>query len=323
VAVNAAVVNLGSYNRDRIMTAAPSARPSALAWSLLVLLGFLWGGSFFFGRIAVLEIPPFTLVFLRLGLAALALHIYLRGRHDLYRTLTERYREFILMGFINNALPHTLIFFGQTQIGAGLASILNATTPIWTVIIANHFTADEKLSANKLAGCLTGLVGTAILIGPSLSASASIPLWALILPIGAAISYGFAGTYGKRFRGLAAPVTATGQLTASSLMMLPAALFYDQPWSLPMPSTEAIAAVIVLALLSTAFAYLIFFRILALAGATNASLVTLLVPPSAIVLGALFLHERLGWTDFAGMGVIALGLLMLDGRIFAMRLRAT
>jgi drug/metabolite transporter (DMT)-like permease len=301
------------------MTATPSSRPSALAWTLLIILGFLWGGSFFFGRIAVQEIPPFTLVFLRLGLAALALHIYLRGRHELYQTLAGRYREFLIMGFINNALPHTLIFFGQTQIGAGLASILNATTPIWTVIIANHWTADEKLSASKLAGCLTGLLGTAILIGPSLSASASIPLWALILPIGAAISYGFAGTYGKRFRGLAAPVSATGQLTASSLMMLPAALLYDQPWSLPLPSTEAIAAVMVLALLSTAFAYLIFFRILALAGATNASLVTLLVPPSAILLGALFLDERLGWTDFAGMAVIALGLLMLDGRIFTLR----
>jgi drug/metabolite transporter (DMT)-like permease len=304
------------------MTASPASRPGALAWTLLIVLGFLWGGSFFLSRIAVLEIPPLTLAFLRLAIAALALHIYLRGRYDLYRTLVDRYREFILMGFINNALPHTLIFFGQTEIGAGLASILNATTPIWTVIIANHWTADEKLSAAKLAGCLTGLLGTAILIGPSLSSSASIPLWALILPIGAAISYGFAATYGKRFRGLAAPVTATGQVTASSLMLLPAAILYDQPWTLPMPSTEAIVSVVVLALLCTAFAYLLFFRVLALAGAINASLVTLLVPPSAILLGALFLHERLGWTDLAGMAVIAFGLLVLDGRMFAARRRA-
>jgi drug/metabolite transporter (DMT)-like permease len=298
------------------MTPAPSfSAPSPLAWFLLVVLGFLWGGSFFFGRIAVMEIPPFTLVFLRLGLAAAALHIYLRGRHNLYDTLVSRYREFLIMGLVNNALPHTLIFFGQTEIGAGLASILNATTPIWTVLIANRWTADEKLTSSKLAGCLTGLAGTVLLLGPSLSATASVPFWALMLPVGAAISYGIATTYGKRFRGVAAPVTATGQLTASFLMMLPVALIADQPWSLPTPSTEAILAVLVLALVSTAFAYLLFFRILAMAGATNASLVTLLVPPSAIVLGALFLGERLAWTDLAGMAVIGFGLLLLDGRI--------
>ncbi len=301
------------------MTATTSSRPTALAWFLLIILGFLWGGSFFFGRIAVLEIPPFTLVFLRLFLAALALHIYLRGRLALYQTLVARHREFLLLGLINNALPHTLIFFGQTQIGAGLASILNATTPIWTVLIANRLTTDEKLSANKLAGCLTGLVGTAILIGPSLSNSASIPLWALVLPIGAAISYGFASIYGKRFRGVAAPVAATGQLTASSLMILPVAIVADQPWLLPAPSIEAIGAVVGLALISTALGYLLFFRILDMAGATNVSLVTLLVPPSAILLGALFLGERLSWTDLAGMGVIAAGLLMLDGRLLRLR----
>lgn len=300
-------------------TATTSSRPTALAWFLLIILGFLWGGSFFFGRIAVLEIPPFTLVFLRLFLAALALHIYLRGRLALYQTLVARHREFLLLGLINNALPHTLIFFGQTQIGAGLASILNATTPIWTVLIANRLTTDEKLSANKLAGCLTGLVGTAILIGPSLSNSASIPLWALVLPIGAAISYGFASIYGKRFRGVAAPVAATGQLTASSLMILPVAIVADQPWLLPTPSIEAIGAVVGLALISTALGYLLFFRILDMAGATNVSLVTLLVPPSAILLGALFLGERLSWTDLAGMGVIAAGLLMLDGRLLRLR----
>jgi drug/metabolite transporter (DMT)-like permease len=229
--------------------------------------------------------------------------------------MATRYREFLVMGFINNALPHTLIFFGQTEIGAGLASILNASTPVWTVLIANRWTPDEKLTANKLAGCLTGLVGTALLVGPGLSATASVPLWALVLPIGAAISYGIAGTYGKRFRGLAAPVTATGQLTASSLMMLPVALLVDQPWALPMPSMAALAAVLALALLSTAVGYLLFFRILATAGATNASLVTLLVPPSAVVLGAMFLGERLNWLDLSGMAVIALGLLLLDGRI--------
>lgn len=298
------------------MSPASTQRLTGATWILLILLGLIWGGSFFFARIAVLEVPPFTLVFFRLSLAAIALHIYLRGRSDLYSMLRTHWRAFAIMGLINNALPHTLIFFGQTEIGAGLASILNATTPIWTVLIANRWTADEKLTTAKLAGCLTGLAGTVVMIGPAINSASHAPLWALVLPVLAAICYGVAGTFGKRFRDIPAPVTATGQLTASSLMMLPVALMADQPWSLPLPSSTAILAILGLALLSTAFAYLLFFRILTLAGATNTSLVTLLVPPSAILLGAIFLGERLAATDFAGMALIALGLLLLDGRLF-------
>ncbi|MBP1844950.1 drug/metabolite transporter (DMT)-like permease [Rhizobium petrolearium] len=297
------------------MTSATNPKPSATAWALILLLGLIWGGSFFFARVAVLEVPPFTLVFLRLFLAALALHIYLHGRFGLYETLATHWRAFLVMGFVNNALPHTLIFFGQTEIGAGLASILNATTPIWTVLIANRWTTDEKLTTAKLAGCLTGLAGTAVLIGPSVTDAASAPLWALVLPVLAAVSYGVASTYGKRFRSLPAPVSATGQLTASTLIMLPVSLIADRPWMLPVPSAHAVLAILALALLSTAFAYLLFFRILSMAGATNASLVTLVVPPSAILLGAFFLGERLGMTDLIGMLLIGLGLVLLDGRL--------
>jgi drug/metabolite transporter (DMT)-like permease len=299
------------------MTTVAISKPGAAAWALILLLGLIWGGSFFFARIAVAEVPPFTLVFLRLFLAAAALHIYLHGRFGLYATLRTHWRSFLAMGFVNNALPHTLIFFGQTEIGAGLASILNATTPIWTVLIANRWTTDEKLTGAKLAGCLAGLAGTAVLIGPGITAAASVPFWALILPVLAAVSYGVAGTYGKRFRSLPAPVSATGQLTASSLIMLPVSLIADQPWALPAPSMNAVLAILALALLSTAFAYLLFFRILGLAGATNASLVTLVVPPSAILLGALFLGERLEATDLVGM--LGFGLVLLDGRLLRRR----
>ncbi|MDG3575907.1 DMT family transporter [Rhizobium sp. YJ-22] len=297
------------------MAAVTAPRMNAMTWGLLLLLGFIWGGSFFFARVAVQHIPPFTLVFLRLFLAALALHVYLHGAHDLYGCLRRRWREFAILGLINNALPHVLIFTGQTQIGAGLASILNATTPIWTVLVANSFTSDEKLTGQKLAGCVLGLLGTAVLIGPGALARSDIPFWALALPVLAAISYGVAATYGKRFRGLPAPVTATGQLTFSSLMMLPACLVIDSPWTLPMPPLDVIMAVLGLALLSTAFAYILFFRIMSLAGATNASLVTLVVPPGAILLGAVFLDERLGWGDIAGMALIGAGLIVLDGRL--------
>ncbi|MBB3607405.1 DMT family transporter [Rhizobium sp. BK602] len=293
---------------------------SAMTWGLLLALGLIWGGSFFFARIAVHSVPPFTLVFLRLSLAALALHIYIGGRLQIYELLRKHWRQFLLLGLINNAVPHALIFIGQTQMGAGLASILNATTPIWTVLIGNQLTTDERLTSAKIAGCVTGFLGTILLLSPSLTSSAGVPLWALLLPILAAISYGFAAIYAKRFKGMASPVVATGQLTASSAIMLPVALLLDQPWTLPMPAAGTLAAILGLALLSTAFAYILYFRILALAGATNASLVTLLVPPSAILLGFLFLGERLGWAEVAGMLLIGAGLLILDGRIYA-RLR--
>lgn len=293
-------------------------------WALLALLGLIWGGSFFFARVAVAHVPPFTLVFLRLGLAALALHLYIRGRFGIYQALAGRWREFLLMGLINNAIPHAFIFLGQTHIGAGLAAILNATTPVWTVIIANMATDDEKLSSAKIGGCLLGLAGTVVLIGPSAIAglfgnAGSVPLWALMLPVLAAVSYGLAATYGKRFRGLAPPVTAAGQLTASTLMMLPVAALVDTPWALPMPPLDATLAILALALVSTAYGYILFFRIMGEAGATNASLVTLLVPPSAILLGYLFLGETLQPADVGGMALIAAGLAVLDGRILRLK----
>ncbi|PDT31053.1 EamA family transporter [Rhizobium sp. L9] len=298
------------------------SKMSAWIWSLLLLLGLIWGGSFFFARIAVQHIPPLTLVFLRLLLAGLALHVYIAGRFDIYSTLKARWREFLILGLINNALPHALIFFGQTRIGAGLAAILNATTPIWTVLIANYLTSDEKLSSAKIAGCLVGLAGTIVLVSPGLSASGQAPLWALLLPVLAAISYGFAATYGKRFKDVPAPVTAAGQLTASSLITLPLSLLADRPWTLSLPPLDILLAVLALALVSTAFAYILYFRIMAAAGATNASLVTLLVPPSAILLGVLFLGERLAVGEFAGMALIGFGLVILDGRAYRLVVKA-
>lgn len=305
--------------------ATTALRMNARTWSLLALLGMIWGGSFFFARVAVVHVPPATLVLLRVAIAALALHVYVAGRFDLYSTLWARRREFLVLGLINNAVPHMLIFLGQTEIGAGLASILNATTPIFTVLIANRLTEDEKLSTRKLAGCLVGLAGTAVLIGPSalapLAGGDGPPLWAVILPVLAAASYGAAATYGKRFRTVAPPVTAAGQLTASTLLMLPVACMIDTPWLLPAPPLPAVLAVLALALLSTAYGYILFFRIMAEAGATNTSLVTLLVPPSAILAGMVFLGEKLTTLGIAGMALVLAGLVVLDGRLPLFRRR--
>ncbi len=288
---------------------------TALTWVLLITLGAIWGASFFFARIAVEYVPPMTLVFLRVFLAAVALHVYLFGRNSLYATIVARWRAFLLLGLLNNAIPFSLIFFGQTEIGAGLAAILNATTPLCTVVIANALTSDEKMTLPKVIGCVFGLAGTAVLIGPSAISGLGAPVWAQLAIVGAAVSYGFAVTYGKRFSDLPPVVTATGQLTASSLIMFPLILLIDRPWTLSIPPFEVSMAIVMLAVISTSFAYILFFTIVSRAGATNTSLVTLLVPVAAILLGVAFLDEAFDMQMLFGLLLIGLGLLTIDGKL--------
>ncbi|OCJ43044.1 MULTISPECIES: DMT family transporter [Rhizobium/Agrobacterium group] len=289
----------------------------ASEWGMLVALSLLWGGSFFFIGIAVKELPPVTIVTLRVSLAATALLIVCRimGLH-LPRQWAV-WRAFFGMGLLNNIIPFCLIVWGQTHIASGLASILNATTPLFTVMVAHFLTADEKMTGNKLAGVLIGFAGVATMIGPAAFGGAISGLWGQIAILGAAISYSFAGIFGRRFKAMGVPplMTATGQISSSTLMLIPAALLIDKPWTLAMPSLGTWGALIGIALLSTALAYLIFFRILATAGATNLALVTFLIPVSAILLGSLILGEQLEIKHFAGMAMIAAGLAAIDGRL--------
>jgi len=292
----------------------------AREWSLLILLSTLWGGSFFFAKVALAELGPFTVVFFRVGLAALALNVVASAvGQSLWRAGTP-WRQLAVMGALNNALPFSLIFWGQTTITSGLASILNATTPLFTVLVAHALTRDERMTVRKLFGVLAGLAGVAILIGPDLGGS----MWGQIACLAAALSYAFAGVYGRRFQtmGVAPMQAAAGQVTASAMLILPIMLFVDQPWELASPPSGIVwAALAGLALLSTALAYVLYFRILAAAGATNLLLVTFLIPVTAILLGAAFLGEHLELRQLAGMALIGLGLAAIDGRITA-RLRA-
>ena len=297
-----------------------AAQPMSLAvWGQLLLLGLLWGGSFFFARIAVAEMPPLVLVFWRVLIAAVALHVWLRVRGVNIRPILDHAGNFVALALLNNVIPFSLIFAGQTEIGAGLASVLNATTPFWTIIVANALTSDEKFSATKISGVLLGIAGTAVMIGPGLLAGLGGPVWAKLAIVGAAVSYAFAVVFAKRFRALPSTLVATGQLTASTLIMLPVMLvFYDYAEVFSGGRTTWLA-VVALALASTAFAYFLYFSILASAGATNASLVTLIVPATAILLGALVLSERLELFEIGGMALIAAGLVTIDGRLFARR----
>ncbi len=292
---------------------------SARDWGMLVLLGAIWGGSFFFARVAVAEIPPLNLVLFRVAIAALALHLYLAVAGPSFRLAFPMAASFFLLAILNNIIPFTLMFAGQTEIGAGLASIINATTPFWTMIFANLLTDDEKLSWNKVAGVALGMAGTAVMVGPGMLAGLGGPVWAKLALLGMALSYGCAGIYARRFRALPPQVVATGQLTASAVMMIPVVLLWHGTHGLFTASTEAWASVLGLAVLSTSIAYILFFSLIRSAGATNTSLVTLVVPVSAILLGALFLGERLEMFEITGMGLIALGLVAIDGRVFGRR----
>ncbi|HTE80216.1 MAG TPA: DMT family transporter [Reyranella sp.] len=281
-------------------------------WIWLLSLSVLWGGSFFFAKVALGALGPFTVVFCRVALAALALNLVRPLRRD------APWRTYFAMGALNNVVPFALIFWGQTHIASGLASILNATTPLFTVVVAHALTNDEKMTGAKVAALLAGLAGVAVLIGPDAFARPTAGLWGQIACLGAALSYAFAGIYGRRFRamGIAPLDAAAGQVTASSVLILPIMLIVEQPWTLAaLPPASTWAALAGLALLSTALAYVLYFRILAAAGATNLLLVTFMIPVTSILLGALFLHERLESRHIAGMALIGLGLAAIDGRI--------
>lgn len=292
-------------------------------WALLIALSVLWGGSFFFVGVAVAELPTFTIVALRVMLAAMALLLFLKVAGVAIPRSGAAWRAFFAIGLLNNVIPFSLIVWGQAHIASGLAAILNATTPLFTVLVAHCFTADEKLTPPRASGVAIGFAGVVVMIGPAALHEARTDLLAQLACLGAAVSYAFAGVYGRRFRrlGLAPLQTAFGQVAASSLVLVPLALLVERPWTPPLPGLPTWAAIAALAVLSTALAYALYFRILARAGATNVLLVTFLVPVSAILLGAAVLGERLQPRGFAGMALIGLGLAAIDGRLARWRRR--
>lgn len=298
------------------MPAAVNRPMTPFEWGLLLALSLLWGGSFLTVGIAVKELPTFTIVMLRVTLAALTLLVVMRLMGLRLPRDGKVWRAFFEMSLINNVIPFCLIVYGQTQIASGLASILNATTPLFTVVVAHWFTSDEKMTGNRLAGVLTGIAGVACIMGPDALGGIGSSLLAQLALLAASLAYAFSGVFGRRFSrmGVAPMATAAGLLTASSATMIPLALVADRPWTLPPPSTGAVLAVLGLAVLSTALAYILYFRILATAGATNLLLVTFLIPVSAILFGTLLLGERLGANHFLGMAIIGLGLAAIDGR---------
>ena len=284
---------------------------------LLVLLSVVWGGSFFFNGIALREFPTLSIVTARVGLAALALLFLMKMLGQGIQLNRQILKAFFGMSFLNNVVPFSLIVWGQQHIASGVASILNATTPLFTMLVAHWFTTDEKINPRRLLGVLTGMGGVGLMMGLDSMESSGFHLLGQSAILLAAFSYGLAGVYGKRFAqlGISPLATATGQLCASSMILIPLTLWIDQPWTMTIPSIEGMGSLLGIALLSTALAYVIYFRLLKTAGATNLLLVTLLIPVSAIILGVFLLDESLEPQHLSGMAVISLGLLIMDGRL--------
>lgn len=288
---------------------------SRLAWMLLLSLSLLWGGSYLSARIAAPVLPPFTLVLARVALAAVALHLVLAATGSRMPADRRSLFDYAVMGTLNNIIPFALIFYGTSVITAGLASILNAFTPIATALVAHAFTRDDRLTSNKIAGVVLGFVGVAVLLGPGALNEIGSHLMAELACLAATVSYAFSTLWARRFRGRPPMETACGQLTLSTILVLPLVAVLERPWTLPMPPTDVILAVLFLAFFATALAYVVFFRILTLAG-SNVMLVTFLVPVSAILLGVLVLGEHLEARHWAGMAIIMTGLAAIDGRLW-------
>jgi len=297
------------------MSASPSSQlsMSATDWLQLFLLSLLWGGAFFFGKVAVAEIPPLTLAFGRVAIAAamLAVFVPIRGPPLSWHSRSS----YAVLGLLQNVIPFGLIFWGQTHIPSGLTSILIAVTPLFTVLVAHVATTDDKLTLARLMGLVVGFFGAVIVIGPDLLHELGTNLAAEVATLLAALSYAVAGVYGRRFRNRPPRAVATGQLIASTIILAPAAVLIDRPWNLAVPSSAALSSLLAIAALSTALAYLIYFRVLGRAGATNVLLVTFLMPVSAMLLGVLMLDEHVTPRHLSGLAAIAVGLAAIDGRI--------
>jgi drug/metabolite transporter (DMT)-like permease len=289
-------------------------RIDARDWSLLAVLSVLWGGSFFFNSVALRELPPLTLVLMRVALAAIILLPILRIYRIRFPASLSGWQPFFVVALFNNVLPFSLIVIGQTYIPSGLASILNATTPLFTVVVMAA-AGEEKLYARRVAGVVVGLIGVIILRGQDLGFQTSQGV-GIVLCLAAAFSYGLAALVARRKLSKSPPLaTATFQLIASSLMMTIIAAVFERPWQLPMPGAATWLAMVGLAALSTALAYIVFFQILRRSGSTNVMLVTLLIPVTAILLGYLVLGESIFLREIIGALVIASALLLIDGRV--------
>ena len=292
-------------------------RMTGISWLMLLILSVLWGGSFFFVGVAVSELQPLTIVMFRLLIGALGLWLLLLVMRVKMPCTLSAWQAFFGMGVLNNIIPFSLIVWAQTSLDSGVASIITATTPLFTSLLAGLLLVDEPITRPKTLGIAIGILGVSVLIGLSVFDLSSGGILPQLAVLAAAVSYACAGTFGRQFRrmNLDTRAVATGQLTCSAVLLIPLSFFFEQPLEILTASTSVWLSVVALALLSTSLAYLLYFTLLSRSGATSVSLVTFLVPVSAIVLGVLVLDEQLKLNHLLGMALIGLGLLAIEDKL--------
>src|SRR5574341_417229 len=277
------------------------------AWLVLILLGAIWGASYLFIKVGGAEIPPFTFVEARPLIAALALYIVMRVRGE---RLPRARREWLLlaaMGIFNGVIPYTLITWGEIHIASGLAAILTAAMPLFTVMLAHFWTHDERLSVAKVLGVILGFVGVIVLFLPQWRQGMQMEFWGEFAVVVAAASYAVAVLIARKYLlSMSHVVASTGQLASTAFFMLPLSLAFDS-LSVLRPSLAAIGSLVTLALLGTAFAYILYYWLIEHTGATRTSLVTFLIPITGVMWGALLLGERIGWEAIVGLVLIIAG----------------
>lgn len=284
-------------------------------WLMLAGLSLLWGSSFLLIKYALKSFQPFTIVLLRVTVAAVVLYTIIRLQGKRLPRDKKLWRDFFIIALLNNMIPFSIIMWSETHISSGLTSVLNASAPLWTVVLALALRT-EHVTWNRIAGVALGFSGVIVMIGMNSLEGLGLNILAQVGMLVATLCYTLAGNYTQRVKHIDPVMIAVGQVICSSVVMLPVAALVDQPWLHPAPLAVSWAAVTALGVLGTAVAYLIYFRLLTTAGTSNALLVTFLIPINGILLGIFVLGETFAPYQLAGMFLILLGLVAVDGRVF-------
>lgn len=300
----------------------PAARRADLA--LLLLLSLLWGASYALIRVAVETIPPLTLVAVRVTIATVLLQLVLARQGSALPRDPKIWRRFAIQAAMNGILPFTLIAWGEQRIDSGLAGVLNSTTPIFVFLITRLWTRHEAATVRQLLGTLLGLAGIVAIVGPSaLGAGLTGDVMAEGAIIAATVCYAVAAIFGRNFAGLPVIVPAAGSTAVSALFMVPAALLIDRPWTLPMPSAASMLALAALGTVSTAGAFVVYFRLLRSLGSVGTASVAYLRAAVSVAIGILFLGELPSWRIAGGLVLVLVGVaamtLPLKPRAFRFR----
>ncbi len=291
--------------------------PKLTDWGFVGLLGLLWGGSFVFAEYALVAFGPITIASGRLLLGGLLLFSFFRMRGGRLPLSFTRVREYVILGTIGNAIPFSLIFFGQQWISAGLAAILTCATPFFTAFLAHFLTSDERLDLKRLVGLILGMAGVAVTVGLDTFEDLDNGLIGQLAVLGAALGYAIYGIYARTLDARNPQETATGSVLAGGLVLLPLALLAETPVlafsALPVVPLLAIAG---LGLIGTAIPFVLYFWLIRRIGANNISLGTMVAPISASGLGILLLNETVRQQYAVGFALLVLGFIVIDGRAF-------